>query len=77
MERIKHYTSHTKKIVDNSYDNWINAKNLNDNILLQVIADQIYLTYKGKHSDYQEIKEYWFEKFKDEKIIINKLNGKD
>ncbi len=76
VDRFKEHTiSQTKNIVDDTYDNWIVAKNEHDERILEVLSDQIYMTYEGdiKRCDYSEKKEYWFEKFKDEEIIINKL----
>lgn len=76
IDRFKEYTiKQTKKIVDDTYDNWIEMKSKYDDKTLDIFSDQIYLTYEGdvKHSEHLEKKEYWFEKFKDEEIIINKL----
>ena len=80
IDRFKEFTiNQTKKIVDDTYDNWIEIKNKYDdktaNGPLDIFSDQIYLTYEGgvKHSEHLEKKEYWFEKFKDEEIVINKL----
>ena len=76
MDRFREYTiKQTKKIVDDTYSNWLEAKSKYDDRVLDVLSDQIYLTYEGdiKHSEFPEKKEYWFDKFKDEEIIINKL----
>jgi len=76
MDRFREYTiKQTKKIVDDTYSNWLEAKTKYDDRILDVLSDQIYLTYEGdvKYSEFPEKKEYWFDKFKHEEIIINKL----
>jgi hypothetical protein len=76
MDRFREYTiKQTKKIVDDTYSNWLEAKAKYDDRLLDVLSDQIYLTYEGdiKYSEFIEKKEYWFEKFKNDEIIIDKL----
>lgn len=76
IDRFKEFTiNQTKKIVDDTYDSWIEVKNKYDNKTLDNLSDLIYITYESdvKYSEYLEKKEYWFEKFKDEEIITNKL----
>lgn len=76
IDRFKEFTiNQTKKIVDDTYDKWIEVKNKYDNKTLDNLSDLIYIIYEGdvEYSEYLEKKEYWFEKFKDEEIITNKL----
>lgn len=71
MDIFREYT----KIVDDIYSDWLEAKTKYDDRVLDVLSDQIYLSYEldVKYSEFPEKKEYWFDKFKDEEIIINKL----
>jgi hypothetical protein len=76
MDRFKDYDiNETKKIVDDIYVNWIEAKNKYNDKILDNLSDSIYINFEAdiKHSEFYEKKEYWFQKFKDEEIIINKL----
>jgi hypothetical protein len=76
VDRFKEYDiNQTREIVDDTYDNWIEAKNQYDDKVLDKLSDAIYMTYEAdiKHSEFPRKKEYWFDKFKDEEIIINKL----
>lgn len=76
IDRFKEFTiNQTKKIVDDTYDSWIEVKNKYDDKTLDNLSDLIYIIYEGdvEYSEYLEKKEYWFEKFKDEEIITNKL----
>jgi hypothetical protein len=76
VDRFKEYDiNQTKEIIDDTYDNWIEAKNQYDDKVLDKLSDAIYMTYEAdvKHSEFHEKKEYWFDKFKNEEIIINKL----
>ena len=75
-ERFKDYTiNETHKIVDESYINWITTKNNYDNTHLEPLSTVICMAFKAdiKYSNYKEKQEYWFQKFKDEEIIINKF----
>lgn len=76
IDRFKEFTiNQTKKIVDDTYDKWIEVKNKYDDKTLDNLSDLIYIIYEGdvEYSEHLEKKEYWFEKFKDEEIITNKL----
>jgi len=77
MERFKNYTIiETISIVNESYNNLIITKKEYDNTHLETLSSVICMTFKAdiKHSDFKEEKQrIWFEKFKDEDIVINKF----
>ena len=77
MERFKNYTMiETIDMVDASYNNWITTKNEYDNKHLELLSHIVCVVFSFdiKHSDFKEEKQdYWFEKFKDEDIVINKF----
>ena len=76
-ERFKDYTiDETISLVNESYDNWIITKNEYNNTCLEPILNAICITSRIdiKHSDFKEEKQrIWFEKFKDEEMVINKF----
>lgn len=67
----------TKKLVDASYKNWIEVKSKHVAKIQEVLSDAIYQSYEldAKSSEIDEKAQYWFEKFKDETMVLNKLKN--
>ena len=65
----------TQLIVDQTYKNWMSAKIVGDNNMLNILSDTIYMCCVAdiKNSNFSAKENYWFEVFKDEKLIIDKL----
>lgn len=79
-ERFKDYTIiETISIVNESYNNWIITKNEYNNTYLEPILNAICISFRIdiNHSEFKEEKQnYWFDKFKDEEMVINKFKQK-
>jgi len=81
MDGFKDYDiNQIKEIVDDAYQSWIEIKNECDDFYkddLDILSDFIFKLFNAYINEFPEEKEYWFEKFKDEEVIINKLKKKN